>query len=77
MVVSLPLQIYRTPFMLRYCCSVLIHLGAIVLGPHFQHTGVCDDESWDTGLLGCPAPYVMACIYSIICMLLLNVQVTN
>lgn len=33
------MQIYRTPFMLRYCCSVLIHIGAVVLGPYFVHIG--------------------------------------
>jgi hypothetical protein len=33
------LQIYRTPFMLRYCCSILIHIGAVVLGPYFVHIG--------------------------------------
>jgi hypothetical protein len=33
------LQIYRTPFMLRYCCSILIHIGSVVLGPYFVHIG--------------------------------------
>lgn len=68
------LQIYRTPFMLRHCTSLLIHLGAVVLGPYFCHIAVCD-EGWVAAHNWCPAPYVMAVIYSIICMLLLNVQV--
>jgi hypothetical protein len=33
----LAVQIYRTPFMLRYCPSLLIHIGAVVLGPYFIH----------------------------------------
>lgn len=70
------IKIYRTPFMLRYCCSILIHIGAVVLGPYFVHIGVCDVDAVDAWGLGCPAPYVMACIYSVICMLLLNVQDT-
>jgi hypothetical protein len=37
--------------------------------------GVCDVDAVDVWGLGCPAPYVMACIYAVICMLLLNVQV--
>eukprot|EP00878_Enallax_costatus_P044601 GHUV01053281.1.p1 GENE.GHUV01053281.1~~GHUV01053281.1.p1 ORF type:complete len:223 (+),score=1.40 GHUV01053281.1:152-820(+) len=68
------IKIYRTPFMLRYCCSVLIHLGALTLGPYFQHVAVCDFDS-EFAYIGCPAPYLMACIYGVICMLLLNVQV--
>eukprot|EP00882_Tetradesmus_deserticola_P025750 GHRQ01028311.1.p1 GENE.GHRQ01028311.1~~GHRQ01028311.1.p1 ORF type:complete len:355 (+),score=109.23 GHRQ01028311.1:157-1221(+) len=69
------IKIYRTPFMLRYCCSVLIHIGAIVLGPYFVHIGVCDADATELWGLGCPAPFIMACIYAVICMLLLNVQV--
>jgi hypothetical protein len=68
------MQIYRTPFMLRHCTSLLIHLVAVVLGPYFSHIAVCD-EDWVVAQHWCPAPYVMAVIYSIICMLLLNVQV--
>jgi hypothetical protein len=60
--------------MLRHCTSLLIHLGAVVLGPYFCHIAVCD-EGWVAAHNWCPAPYVMAVIYSIICMLLLNVQV--
>lgn len=71
-----PSQIYRTPFMLRHCTSLLIHLGAVVLGPYFSHTATCD-EGWVAVHRSCPAPYVMAVIYSIICMLLLNVQVSR
>jgi hypothetical protein len=37
--------------------------------------GVCDVDAVDVWGLGCPAPYIMACIYAVICMLLLNVQV--
>eukprot|EP00879_Flechtneria_rotunda_P028691 GHRR01030901.1.p1 GENE.GHRR01030901.1~~GHRR01030901.1.p1 ORF type:complete len:128 (+),score=25.41 GHRR01030901.1:464-847(+) len=68
------MQIYRTPFMLRYCCSVLVHLGAVVLGPYFQHIGKCIDNWTTEQPIGCPAPYIMACIYGVICMLLINVQ---
>lgn len=68
------LQMYRTPFMLRHCTAILIHLGAVVLGPYFQHVAVCEDD-WTIHNMFCPAPYVMAVIYSVVCMLLLNVQV--
>lgn len=68
------MQIYRTPFMLRHCTSLLIHIGAVVLGPYFSHIALCDD-GWVAVHQWCPAPYVMAIIWSIICMLLLNVQV--
>lgn len=61
--------------MLRYCTSLLIHIGAVVLGPYFAHIAVCD-EGWMAVQQWCPAPYAMAVIYSIICMLLLNVQVS-
>jgi hypothetical protein len=60
--------------MLRHCTSLLIHLGAVVLGPYFSHIAVCGEDHVVTHN-ACPAPYVMAIIYSIICMLLLNVQV--
>jgi hypothetical protein len=60
--------------MLRHCTSLLVHIGAVVLGPYFSHIAVCD-EGWQLQHQWCPAPYVMAIIYSIICMLLLNVQV--
>lgn len=61
-------------FMLRYSCSVLVHIGAVVLGPHFASAGACDEEG-AASAYGCPGPYIMACIYGVICMLLLNVQV--
>jgi hypothetical protein len=68
------LQLYRTPFMLRYCVSVLIHLGSLALGPYFRHVARCDD-SWELSSVGCPGPYIMACAYGVICNLLLSVQV--
>lgn len=67
------LKLYRTPFMLRHCCSVIVHLGALMLGPYFVHAGRCDAD-WSFGPSPCPAPYCMAGIYSVFCMLLCSVQ---
>jgi len=59
--------------MLRYSCGALIHLFAVILAPYFCH--FCD--SWTA--LGydeetCPAGYAAALVYTLITMLLLNVQ---
>eukprot|EP00775_Hariotina_reticulata_P012854 gene12854-12981_t len=67
------IKLYRTPFMLRYCVSVLIHLGAVALGPYFRHVAACD-VGWELTSFGCPGPYIMACAYGVICNLLLSVQ---
>ncbi|KAF8072387.1 ttc4 [Scenedesmus sp. PABB004] len=70
------IKIYRTPFMLRHCCSLLIYLGALLLGPYFRHVGTCDAH--DLGPDGaCPAPYVAACVFAVICRLLLGVQASS
>lgn len=63
------IKIYRTPTMLRHACSMMVHIGAVLLAPYFVHIGVCDDN-WEP----CPGPYVMQTTYIVICMLLLNVQ---
>jgi hypothetical protein len=58
-----------------------VHLGCFALAPSFVHRGSCED--WGPGSPGhgpytgdgmCPAPYVNACMYVIISLLLLNVQ---
>ncbi|GLI69017.1 hypothetical protein VaNZ11_013556 [Volvox africanus] len=65
---------YRTPYMMRTACGILLHIFAIILAPYFAH--FCD--SWialgnneDT----CPAGYAAAAVYVMIVMLLYHVQV--
>jgi hypothetical protein len=65
---------YRTPALLRYSCSLLVYVGCIALAPYFVHASKCE-EAWPEGRV-CVAPYVMAGIYTLITMLLLNIQVS-
>ncbi|PNH12416.1 hypothetical protein TSOC_000670, partial [Tetrabaena socialis] len=65
---------YRTPYMMRTACGLLLHIFAIILAPYFAH--FCD--SWLS--LGnrektCPAGYAAAICYVLIVMLLWHVQV--
>ncbi len=30
--------------MLRLCCSIMVHLGVVVLAPYFSHVAVCDAQ---------------------------------
>ncbi|GFR41041.1 hypothetical protein Agub_g1474, partial [Astrephomene gubernaculifera] len=65
---------YRTPYMMRTACGILLHIFAIILAPYFAH--FCD--SWIS--LGnrektCPAGYAGAIVYVMIVMLLYHTQV--
>ena len=67
------IKTYRTPCMLRYGCTVLVYMGALLLTPSFANLK-CNEE-WVAAHL-CPGPYVMAWTYVLITMLLLNVAVS-
>ncbi|KAG2448310.1 hypothetical protein HYH02_006894 [Chlamydomonas schloesseri] len=65
---------YRTPYMMRTACGILLHIFAIILAPYFAH--FCD--SWialgndeDT----CPAGYAAAIVFVMIVMLLYHIQI--
>ncbi|KAG2442541.1 hypothetical protein HXX76_002627 [Chlamydomonas incerta] len=65
---------YRTPYMMRTACGILLHIFAIILAPYFAH--FCD--SWIS--LGndedtCPAGYAAAIVFVLIVMLLYHIQV--
>jgi hypothetical protein len=53
----------------------LVYVGCIALAPYFVFASKCE-EAWPEGA-PCVAPYVMAVIYTVITMLLLNVQVSH
>ncbi|GLC38965.1 hypothetical protein PLESTB_000466300 [Pleodorina starrii] len=64
---------YRTPYMMRTACGIMLHIFAIILAPYFAH--FCD--SWLA--LGndeetCPAGYAAAIVFVIIVMLLYHIQ---
>ncbi|EFJ52142.1 hypothetical protein VOLCADRAFT_103161 [Volvox carteri f. nagariensis] len=60
---------YRTPYMMRAACGILLHIFAIILAPYFAH--FCD--SWlalGNDEATCPAGYAAAAVYVMIVMLL-------
>ncbi|WIA29367.1 hypothetical protein OEZ86_011872 [Tetradesmus obliquus] len=64
---------YRTPIMMRYANGVLIHIFSMVLAPYFVH--FCDSwQSLGYSRNSCPAGYNAAIVFTVICMLLYNVQ---
>jgi hypothetical protein len=69
------IKTYRTPCMLRYGCTVLVYMGALLLTPSFVNLQC--SPTWKEAKYLCPGPYVMAWAYVLITMLLLNVQVSG